>query len=392
MMSYRAEVESARSTSRPPGRHTRGWLASSWGAVVLALACSPLNLAAQEASSPSAREAFEEAALEWREYLKKLRAHNVKFLSAPPAETSTYQAQWAQLLAQGRTEVVPKLRRTALAAFQEAPNTNPNLSLLLLNILADDVKRDSYQEALDLGSALIADRFGMPEVLDHTGVAAFALHEFDLAREYLEQARDRGVLSDQGRLLLTNLDQTQRLWEKELAQREIDAESNLPRVELETTKGKVVLELFEDHAPDTVGNFISLVEEGFYRDLLFHRVLPGFMAQTGCPSGDGSGGPGYRIYCETDRPERRYHFRGSLSMAKGQQKHTGGSQFFITFLPTPHLNDQHTVFGRVIEGMEVVDQLQRRDPEKLDAHEPDRLRSATVIRKRPHEYRPNRVR
>jgi cyclophilin family peptidyl-prolyl cis-trans isomerase len=369
-----------------------------WGAfsIVIGLAFSPLRLAGQETSSTpnpvEARRAYEEASTAWREYLKEMRTLNVRFHSAPHQEMAVYRAQWNNLLAKGRSEVVPNLRRAALAALQAAPDTDASLSLLLLNMLADDIERDAYSEGLELGSALIASQHGMPEIFDHTGIAAFALHEFDLAREYLERARDTGLISDKGRMMLLDLDNTQRLWENELAQREIDAEAELPRVELVTSQGTVILELFEDQAPDTVGNFISLVEDGFYRDLLFHRVLPGFMAQTGCPNGDGSGGPGYRVYCETDRPDRRYHFRGSVSMAKAEQKHTGGSQFFITFQPTPHLNDLHTVFGRVIEGMDAVDRLQRRDPEELDAHEPDRVLMARVIRKRPHDYRPNKVR
>ena len=100
------------------------------------------------------------------------------------------------------------------------------------------------------------------------------------------------------------------------------------------------------------------------------------MAQGGDPKGDGSGGPGYEIYCETNREDHRNHFRGSLSMAKEQAKNTGGSQFFINFRPTPSLNGEHTVFGRVIEGMEVVDKIQRRDPEDPQAPEPDKILKA----------------
>src|SRR5690606_2930191 len=130
---------------------------------------------------------------------------------------------------------------------------------------------------------------------------------------------------------------------------------------------------------------ITLVEDQFYDGLTFHRVLPHFMAQGGDPNGDGSGGPGYEIPCECYKPEARMHFRGSLSMAHAGRD-TGGSQFFITFLPTAHLNGRHTVFGRVIEGLDVLDQLQRRDPESASAPEPDKIVKAEVLRKRDHEY------
>ena len=148
--------------------------------------------------------------------------------------------------------------------------------------------------------------------------------------------------------------------------------------------------MFENKAPDTVGNFISLVEKGFYNGLTFHRVLPQFMAQGGCPLGDGTGGPGYNIYCECYKDNYRKHFRGTLSMAHAG-KDTGGSQFFLTFVPTSHLNGRHTAFGRVIEGLDVLSKIQRIDPESKDSKpEPDKIVKMEVVRKRDHEYKPNK--
>ncbi|MBB75526.1 MAG: peptidylprolyl isomerase [Planctomycetaceae bacterium] len=166
----------------------------------------------------------------------------------------------------------------------------------------------------------------------------------------------------------------------------------MPRVELKTSRGTIVLELFENEAPGTVGNFISLIKEKkFYDNLTFHRVLGGFMAQGGCPKGDGTGDPGYSIKCECYQENARKHFRGSLSMANAG-KDTGGSQFFITFQPRPSLNGKHAVFGRVIEGMEVLARIQRRDPSaQPPLPEPDRILSATIIRDRGHKYEPNKV-
>lgn len=128
---------------------------------------------------------------------------------------------------------------------------------------------------------------------------------------------------------------------------------------IELDKGKVIIELFEDKAPKTVANFEKLITEGYYNGLSFHRVIKGFMAQGGCPNGTGTGGPGYSIPCETkDNPNT--HERGALSMAH-RGPNTGGSQFFIVYEPQPHLNGVHTVFGRVIEGMEYVDQISQGD-------------------------------
>ncbi len=133
---------------------------------------------------------------------------------------------------------------------------------------------------------------------------------------------------------------------------EVPAQSR-PRVLLKTTEGHIILELYPHKAPITVANFLYLVRRGFYNGLFFHRVVPGFVIQGGDPRGDGWGGPGYTIPCEyNDMP----YDRGTVGMAHAG-KDTGGSQFFITHTPQPHLNGQYTAFGRVVAGMDVVDRI-----------------------------------
>lgn len=119
----------------------------------------------------------------------------------------------------------------------------------------------------------------------------------------------------------------------------------------------VEIELFEKDAPNTVANFEKLSRQGFYDGLTFHRVIPGFVAQGGCPNGDGTGGPGYTINCEINP---NLHERGSVAMAHAGPN-TGGSQFYICYAPQPHLDGVHTVFGKVISGMEHVDALKNGD-------------------------------
>lgn len=130
---------------------------------------------------------------------------------------------------------------------------------------------------------------------------------------------------------------------------------------IETQKGIMKLELFEDDAPGTVANFVKLSESGFYNGLNFHRVIPGFMIQGGCPIGNGSGGPGYTILCET-AGTKQYHDRGVISMAHAG-RNTGGSQFFICHnrQNTAHLDKNHTVFGKVVENVDLVDKIQQGD-------------------------------
>ena len=129
---------------------------------------------------------------------------------------------------------------------------------------------------------------------------------------------------------------------------------------LKTEKGDIVVELYADKAPVTVNNFVFLARDGYYDDTTFHRVIPGFMAQAGDPTGTGRGGPGYRFADEFDR-SLRHDGPGVLSMANAGPG-TNGSQFFITHGPTPHLDDRHSVFGRVTGGMDVLLSIRERDP------------------------------
>ncbi len=128
---------------------------------------------------------------------------------------------------------------------------------------------------------------------------------------------------------------------------------------METNKGTIVLEMFEKDAPKTVANFEKLANSEYYDGLTFHRVLDNFVIQGGCPKGNGTGGPGYSIKCETKGNPHK-HKTGTMSMAHAG-KDTGGSQFFITHSPQPHLDGVHTVFGQVIEGMDVVNKIKPRD-------------------------------
>ena len=134
--------------------------------------------------------------------------------------------------------------------------------------------------------------------------------------------------------------------------------------EFNTNKGNFKIELFEDKAPITTGNFIKLTTDGFYDGLIFHRVIQGFMIQSGCPEGTGRGGPGYTIKDEF-HPDLKHDCEGTLSMANAGPN-TGGSQFFITVAPTPHLDNHHSVFGKVIEGMDVVLAISKAQKDRRD--------------------------
>jgi cyclophilin family peptidyl-prolyl cis-trans isomerase len=148
---------------------------------------------------------------------------------------------------------------------------------------------------------------------------------------------------------------------------------------LQTEKGAIRIQLFADKAPKTVNNFVFLARQGYYDNVTFHRVLPDFMAQTGDPTGTGSGGPGYTFEDEFS-PDLKHDSEGIVSMANAGPN-TNGSQFFITYVPTPHLDNVHTVFGKVIEGMDVVKALTPRDPDDTSAPPGDRILSVEIIEK-----------
>jgi peptidyl-prolyl cis-trans isomerase B (cyclophilin B) len=144
----------------------------------------------------------------------------------------------------------------------------------------------------------------------------------------------------------------------------------MKRAEIHTQKGVMKVNFYENDAPNTVANFIKLSKQGFYNGLTFHRVIPDFVIQGGCPNGTGSGGPGYTIKCELTGGNQ-YHDRGVLSMAHAG-RNTGGSQFFICHnrQNTQHLDRNHTCFGKVYEGLEVIDAIRAGDKiEKIEIFE-----------------------
>jgi cyclophilin family peptidyl-prolyl cis-trans isomerase len=221
--------------------------------------------------------------------------------------------------------------------------------------------------------------------------ALLAQHKFVEAYEALKSIPPAALLQDP--MVKMQVEEGVKLregyekqWEAEQALRAQEAAANdLPQAVIKTQRGDITVELFENQAPNTVANFVNLAEKQFYDGTKFHRVLPNFMAQggdanskegaTGTP---GEGNPGYYIPDEVEREDHRLHFAGSLAMAKTAAPNTAGSQFYLTVTPTLHLNGKHTVFGRVLEGMDVV----------LAIQPDDVIESVTITRKREHPYEP----
>jgi cyclophilin family peptidyl-prolyl cis-trans isomerase len=372
-------------------------------AVLLTLALLTVPALAQQTASPAASATtpaasgpkhaeFVKVFDQWKGLLQKLRDLREQYKESKPAQQDQIAQQYQALLAQGEA-MQSQVLEAAVAAFREAPTGDKELLQFLVSVIYTQTKADQYEDVLRLAEPLIEQ--GVPEKQEElkplyswAGDAAFAVGQWDLAEQYLKKAVELGTTGKNDAHYLASIPYYREVWPKEQKIRDAEAKADdLPRVLLKTNKGEIVVELFENEAPNTVANFISLVEKGFYDGLTFHRVLEVFVAQGGCPRGDGTGNPGYSIPCECYQPNHRLHFRGSLSMAHAGRD-SGGSQFFLTFIPTQGLDGKHTVFGRVIEGTDVLGKLQRRDPDDPDALEPDKILEAKVLRKRNHPYEP----
>ena len=285
-------------------------------------------------------------------------------------------------------EAALALEQSASAAVLANPD-NDDACAVVKDVLQSAMQADDPKKALSLVKTLVDAGKANEETLLTGATAAMITSELDLAEKFLKAAKDAGMSADKIGSLQKAIENERPKVDAEMAVRATEEKADdLPQVKIETSKGTIIVELFENQAPNTVANFISLVESNFYDGTPFHRVIPQFMAQGGDPTGTGTSGPGYTIDCECELPNARKHFLGSLSMAHAG-KDTGGSQFFLTFRPTEHLDGRHTVFGRVIEGFDVLPKINRTEGPQARPTQ-DKINTAEIIRKRDHEYEPKK--
>ena len=300
---------------------------------------------------------------------------DAEYETAEGDRRAAIEAEYRKVAGQFNTEILPAMQELARKVFEADPTNVRAGELAARNAYA----RNRYEEAEKFAGDLLKADPDNVDGLNVRGLAQFAQNKFEEAQASFKAVREAGVVGEDVARFAPEVPAYIGYWEEEQKIRERQADLNLPRVKFATNKGDVVFELFQEEAPNTVANMISLVESGFYDGVKFHRVIPNFMAQGGDPlskdadpRNDGTGDPGYSIPSEFDNPNARKHFRGTLSMANSGPN-TGGSQFFVTVVPTTHLNGAHTVYGRVIEGMDVVDSLQGGEV----------IEKATVLNKTP---------
>jgi cyclophilin family peptidyl-prolyl cis-trans isomerase len=382
-----------KSAEKPAGKP-----AAKTGAVAANEKAGADTAADEGKAGDSAVTEFDKIFAEWKELIAKLQDLRARYIATPRKGNlrAPLKKEYDELVKEG-DKLEPKVIAAAEAAFAVAGDERPEIGKFLASQLKYNAEQDNYEPAVPIASALIDNNYDNTRVYNYGGMAAFCSNDFDTAEKWFKDGDKQSVLDVDSKQFLIYVSEYKALWEAEKELREAEAKADdLPRVLLKTTKGDIVIELFENEAPNTVANFVSLVEKKFYNGVTFHRVLEHFMAQGGDPDGNGRGGPGYTIPDETDNPNFRKHFRGSLSMANTGQPNTGGSQFFLMFRPSGpaashDLNGKHTVFGRVIDGMEVLSRIQRINPEDPKGEKPDKIVEAIVLRKRKHDYVPKKV-
>ena len=370
--------------------------------MMLAIVC-PLADAApfqSERTEAEVRKEYDAVVVEFREQIKSAQSAVARFKLGNRKTAKEYRSKYGVAIAateRARQKMIP----LAIELFGKTNKPDQDLLLMIRRIQIEAYNLDQFERCYELCERLLVVDPTNPTAILNKGLSAIMMGKIDEAVEFKEtKGTYLNDVKDLGKDMYDDLDDIVVKHKREMEYRKSDAEGDpLPQVELKTSKGTIVVELFENQAPGTVANFITLVDAEFYDGLIFHRVIERFMAQTGgMVSMEQQKILGYNIYDEHTLPDARHHFRGSLSMANTGAPNSASSQFFINIVPTPGLDGKHTVFGRVISGWEVLDRLNRnveqteKEGEKIIVGvTPDKINSARVLSKRAHEYVPNEV-
>ena len=351
-------------------------------------------------------EQYNRATEKLRSSLKKAQASAIRFHNESIDHSETHREAWQKAVASGQSNI-ESLRAAAMELFRRQDEPSDDVLEVAVRSCLEDVREERYRVGLE-----VLERANSinPTVASQALMARVQLldNQFEAAKEFFDEHREElETMTDTERQLYASIDELipQFRREKQLRKSEA-AKDDLPRVELTTNAGRIVLELFENEAPETVANFIHLVEQGYYNGVIFHNVKSEFVAQAGAFGVAQVGGVRrvmprgvpYTIYDENSKPQSRKHFRGSLSMANQNSPNTASSQFFLSLTPQPFLNENHTVFGRVIEGLDVMADLtvnfetgEKGKDEPIEDAIPSMIFSVKVIRKRDHDYQPIKV-
>jgi len=358
---------------------------------------------ADQAESPelqAARRDYEQALAELKRLTKEAFRARLAYETGTREESEGNRKLWDQAVIEGERQRTV-LEEAAVRLAKQSKTIPRDLLTLLDQIHVTYIRGGRWHRAEAIAQLLRGPLANNQTFRARDAIALISKNDFDAAEKFMQEMGTMvSEMPKEQQLLYARLPELRQKYEREKKFLEKDASGEpLPRVAFKTTKGRIEVELFEDQAPDTVANFIYLVEQGFYTEIAFHRVINGFMAQAGgYDTTKMPRDPGYAIYDEYGLEDSREHFEGYLSMANANVPRSASSQFFINFVPTPHLDGKHTVFGRVIEGFDAMESISRTEyadeqgqQKEIPDVQPDYIISAEVIRKRNHEYKPRKV-
>lgn len=337
---------------------------------------------------------------EWKDIIIELYLLRQEYSLAPTFDESNRIREKYEQTKEAGNRKIRELKIAAAQAYREKPRTTAEYHEFLVNSLAFDMEQTEDQEiAYIMAQALASQPITRTDVARRVGMSFFLHNEFEKAEKLLKSAQSG---NDESANVLQHyvdlIPRMKKIWEDEVKKRARDKETGLPRAIVETTRGRFVIELFENDAPNTVANFVKLAQSGFYDDLDFFTVIPYQFAVTGSPSNDLQGSPGYVLKNEAiDPAKRRGNFRGSVCVpALNEGAEIAGSIFMITFAPYSEANTpKYCNFGRVIEGIEVVDSLTRSmtpDNQPIEDYKPDKIKSIKIENLKDHPYEPEVIR
>ena len=354
------------------------------------------------ASIAQLRSTYKASVDKLRTLIKELKRTEALYLFSDSEESHEHKDRWETIASESET-LFEEIRENAFALFLAEEQPDEELRVVVRNLATGsitlgqiEISHQICQKLVDLDpdNPLLAEELIRVEIFNN---------KFDDAVEFKSNNPSKiESYNKREQALFSFAEQLKANFDRELELREKDKTAELPRVEMKIKgKGSVILELYEDEAPETVANFISLVEAGFYDGIVFHYAANSYLVRGGLVSMKGFEPTGYTIYDEGRKPDRRHHFRGSISTwTLADKPNICCAEFSILRMPAPYFTRfNQTVFGRVIEGMEIIDKIQNtKEINQEDGSEtvipnvvPDVIESMKVLRKRDHEYLPNIV-
>lgn len=331
----------------------------------------------------------------WRSTIKSIREIGVKYFDSDKETSRELRKRWNELRKVGR-EQMAEVIESGMKLYAQLKEDDVELTKLLFKVQQKSIKEGRSLKAFQIGKLLLEKHSDNERIHFVTAKAAIRVNEFDFARKFSQTYATMLQEETAGAELFGKLEELNVGFQREQEFRTQEKKADdLPRVKFETTKGDFVIELFENEAPGAVSNFVQLVNDGFYDNKVFHRVVADFMAQTGSRDTQGNSyNVGYRIFDECKQENARHHFYGSVSFANTGSPDSANCQFFVCTRPLMHLDGRHTVFGRVLSGLEVPELLgathfldENNAEKEIENPVVDHIIKATVLRKRDHPYK-----